>query len=285
MPREFNVAGYLGVMGVNYKPSSAESFENKAVYLTAGNARYFTKEELIKIRENNCVILDGAGAQVVFEKGCGEAFGIESVEVIPSVSGVKSYEQIENDIEIYGIKGYRSTAQEKVGDYYKITYCKDMEAISGLYNRFGERVGNGMVKMDNCFIMPYDTSYIYQTKGFEGWWGDWYSKVELFSELRKVPLQQFLLQAETDTPFIFTDYTGVGSFFYQKDNGVAIFVNSTVHHLDDLKVWIKNIQFQSVFVIDRATGEKRKVEYQRNGNQLIIFDPLLPMTTKTVIFA
>ena len=234
------------------------------------------------------MVLDGAGAKAVFEKGAGESFGIEDIEVIAFTSGVKSYEQIDNDLKVFGISNYRATAQEKVGDYYKITYSRPVEEISNLYNRFNEKVGNGMVKTGKHLILPFDTSQVFASSNglasASGGWGDWYTRIELFSDIRKVAIQDFLLNANVGTPFIFTDYLGVYSYFYQKEKGVAMFVNSTLHHLNELKLRIKNISFNEVFVIDRTNGEKKKVEYKLDGDELIVYDALLPLTTKTVIF-
>lgn len=288
LPKEFNIAGYLGALGINYKPSTAETFENKVLYLTEGNVRYFTKEELKDIAEHNYVVLDGAGAKTVLEKGAGDIFGIEDIEVIAFTSGVKSYEQIDNHLKVFGIPNYRATAQEKVGDYYKITYSRPVEEVSNLYNRFNEKVGHGMVKTGNCFIIPFDTSQVFASSNglasASGGWGDWYTRIELFSDIRKVALQDFLMHTNVQTPLIFTDYLGVYSYFYQKDNGVAMFVNSTLHHLDELKLKIKNISFNDVYVIDRKDGVKKRVNYRIEDGQLIIEDALLPLSTKTVIF-
>ena len=284
IPKEFNVGGYLGVFGINYKPSSDKNFKRKVVYLTEGSARYFRAEELQDLVENNSIILDGAGARYVFEKGWGYLFGIKNVEVIPSTSGVKSYEQIDNDMEVFGIKHYRSTAQEKVGDYYRITYSRDVEEVSNLYNRLGEKVGHGMVKTRNCFIIPHDTSYVMQSKCGEGWWGDWNTKIELFSDIRRLALHEFLLDMDTEVPFVIPDYVGIASYFYQTGKGVAIFVNGTVHHLKELKLRIKNLFFDSVYSIDRVDGKKKKVEFLIDGNELTIREPFFPMTSKTLVF-
>ena len=284
IPKEFNVGGYLGAFGINYKPSSDKRLKRKVVYLTEGSARYFSAEELRDLAENNSIILDGAGAKYIFEKGLGGLFGVENVEVIPSTSGVKSYEQIDNDLEVFGIKNYRVTAQEKVGDYYRITYSRQVEEVSNLYNCFGEIVGHGMVKIGNCFVIPYDTSYVMQSKSADGWWGDWTTKMELFSDIRRLALQRFLLETDTDTPFVFGDYAGVSSYFYQKENGVAIFVNGTLHHFNEWKIRIKNIHFKNVYIIDRKDGNKKRVEYTLNGNELTIREPFLPLASKTVVF-
>lgn len=249
-PDESHFSAYLTSLGINTKPSTKKIFKGKVVALGGGNVYNFTKEQLIRLFQDNYVIVDGRAAALLLDKGLGHLIGANSYEYFLSERTPLSYEEVREDILVHGKKGYRASAFGKAGIYVNIEYENQEGALSFVYDYLGNKMGVGAYQTEKYFVLPYIVDAIFP---------------EQYHDLRTTLLRGFL--QTTDTRLVLSNYAGVCTYLYrQARKWVLIVVNSTESDFETTDLQIQNLPFSKICTIHRKNGRKMSVKYtQENG--------------------
>lgn len=266
-PDEAYFNAYITSLGVNCKVSTKKDFHNKVVALGGGNAYNFTTKQLQNLFENNFVLLDGGAARILIDRGLGYLFGATQYKTHVAEHDVHSYEQVADGIAVCGKYGYRATAFGKAGDYVSITYDNPQYAQSYVYDYLGNKVGVGIYNNGKCYVVPYVINKVC---------------LEQYNNLRTTLLQRFL--QGTDERLVYTNHAGVYAYLYdQSSRKVLIVVNSTEEDFSQTTLKLQNINFTSLWRIDKTSGKKRKTAYQMQDGVCTIAQPNEHLSTQTFI--
>lgn len=268
-PDESHFNAYLASIGVTTKPSTKKAFKNKVVALGGGNAYNFTKAQLIQLFKDNYVILDGGAAKILIDKGLGYLISATAYKTYIAEHDIHSYEEVREDILINGKRGYRATAFGRAGNYVKIDYKNEDGAKSFVYDYFGNKIGVGDMDGGNYFIIPYEINGML---------------LEQYNDLRTTLLKSFL--KKTGAELIYTNYAGVYAYLYkQKAKNVLIVVNSTEQDFETTDIEVQGLKIAKIQTVDRTSGNLKSVEFEGEGEQVIIKTKNTHLTTQTFILS
>ena len=266
-PDESKFNAYMVSLGVTAKVSTKKKFKDKVVALGGGNAYNFTEEQLTDLFENNFVIMEGAAARILIDRGLGRLIGATGYETYMSEHNVHSYEQVKDGIEINGKKGYRVTTFWRAGNYVKINYENESGAQSFVYDYLGNKIGVGDMDGGRFFVIPYVIDGVY---------------MEQYHDLRTTLLKRFLQKSGAE--LIFTNHAGVYAYLYQeKRKKVLIVVNSTEQDFDVTELELQKVGVSNIFTIDRTTGRKKRVKFEQQGDKTVIHTANKHLTTQTFL--
>jgi len=266
-PDESYFNAYLASLGITVKVSTKKTFYNQVVALGGGNAYNFTKTQLKSLFENNFVILDGGAARILINRGLGNLIGAKSCQTFWGENNVHSYEQVKEGIFVNDKKGYRVTAFGKSGDYVNIQYKDECGAQSFVYDYLGNKVGVGDVDGGNYFIIPYVINSVY---------------LEQYHDLRVTLLRAFLRKC--GNTLIMTHHSGVYAYLYrQKGRKILVVVNSTEEDFKRTQLECLNVEFSQIKAIDRKSGKRITIPYERKGNMVEIKQENEHLATQTFL--
>ena len=266
-PDESIFNAYLTSIGLSCKPSTKKRFRNKIVALGGGNTYNFTKEQLIDLFENNFVIVDGGAVRILIDRGLGFLIGATKYETYIGEHNVHSYEQVKDGILINDKKGYRVTAFGKAGDYVKISYKDESGAQSFVYDYLDNKIGVGDMDGGNYFVIPYVINGMY---------------FEQYPDLRTTLLKTFLRKSGVE--LVLTNHAGVYVYLYKQHNKkVLIIINSTEEDFEATELELQNVKFTQIYAINRKSGGRRYVKYERQGHKLIIKTRNEHLTSQTLL--
>lgn len=266
-PDESHFSAYLASIGITTKPSTKKAFKNKVVALGGGNAYNFTKAQLIQLFKDNYVILDGGAAKILIDKGLGYLISATNYKTYFAERDIHSYEEVKEGILINGKKGYRATVFGKAGNYVKVDYASEDGAKSFVYDYFGNKIGVGDMDGGNYFIIPYEINGMI---------------LEQYNDLRTTLLKSFL--KKTGAELIYTNYAGVYAYLYkQKAKNVLIVVNSTEQDFETTDIEVQGLKITKIQTVDRTSGNLKSVEFEGEGEQVIIKTKNTHLTTQTFI--
>ena len=266
-PDESHFNAYLVSLGITSKVSTKKRFKNKIVALGGGNVYNFTEKQLTDLFANNFVVVDGEAARILIDKGFGRFIGATAYETYISECNVHCYEEVKDGIEINGKKGYRATTFFRASNYVKIDYTNESGAQSFVYDYLGNKNGVGDLDGGNYFVIPYVINGMY---------------LEQYHDLRTTLLKRFLRKSGVE--LIFTEHAGVYAYLYkQKTKKVLIVVNSTEEDFDTTELVLQNIQVSDIFAIDRSSGKKTRVAYEKSGDKIVMQTKNGHLTTQTFL--
>lgn len=266
-PTEFEFAGYLGSLGVNYRLSREKKFCSQTVALIDGATDNFSDEEIVQLFRDNFVLLDGGAVLKLASRSLLGLIGARSAERIFVATGRQSYEEAVPGIEINGVRGYRASAQERAGDYVRVEYEKAPFVYSKLYDHLGQYVGDGVAEGEGFAVLPF----VFDKMLYEQ-----------YNELRRTIFYRILLKRQSF--FAISEYPGVGSYVYRHgDDRVLMFVNSTLNSLPEIRVLVSGLDLSEVQVIDKQTGAFRSVEWRLEKGILTLVHPLEYLSSETFL--
>ena len=264
---EFIAASYLGAMGIGFRYSTEKEFCGETVALFGDNTYDFTDEQLENLFKNNFVMVDGGCVLNLKERKLLRLIGAESAELIPAESGGPTYEEIEGEKLIYGIKKFRATCRSWAGDFVQIAYDSSPdEVLASTYNEFHKKFADGYVRHHNCFIIPFVIKDLYCGQ---------------FSEMRRIFWSEFVL--EKSKCAVVTEYAGVTPYLYSSNEKfVLMLVNSTVENFSEISFKLKGFSPSSVKLIGKD-GVISDVEYIYKDGKITVKSPFEYLSTVTLI--
>lgn len=263
IPDEFETAGYLSAMGIAYRPETGLP-SGRTVFLFGHAADNFDDDALTALFNENYVVADGGAALILCRRGLGRLIGAVSAVRVPADSGRISYEQAENGFLAGGIADRRATAQEKAGDWTDIRYIKEVTALTGVYDRYRRRAGNGTVLGATFAVLPFVIENC---------------PVEQFNELRRCCVYEILDRAGGWTAR--TGRTGVAAYtFSAGGETVLMAVNATLDGCEKLTLDLKD-GYRSATVLGRD-GIWRPARFTRD-EKITAFEVPLPALSTAVL--
>ena len=60
-------------------------------------------------------------------------------------------------------------------------------------------------------------------------------------------------------------------------------VNTTVENFKEIKLKIRNVEVNEIFVIDKESGKTRKAEFKIDGDTITVCEPFEYLSTQTLL--
>ncbi len=147
---------YLTQLGVSCRYSNDAGVVGKIVALSGQTVRNYDQRQLEHIFKNNFVILTGDNVEALFDMGLNHLIGAESFEIFKELDGNHTYEEINSDDEILGVRHMRASSQFFCGNFYDIKYSdKNRKVLTKSYNFDQQVTADGIVQVGNALIFPY----------------------------------------------------------------------------------------------------------------------------------
>lgn len=269
-PDEFDFAGLVGGLGLNYCLRADKGIKDAFVALTGDASSAFDDEELARLFAENFVFADGKTVLLLQERGLLRLIGARQAEMLKSDTGRQSYEQL--DVEIMqgcAINGWRASAQAKAGDYVRIEYenSENLKVYTRLYDHCEEYVGKGVVAGKTFAVWPYVLH------------GQQYEQYNL---MRRAVLSDILFACEKIQ--VISAEEGVFPYLFETDGQyVLILVNATVDSFADIRFKVKGVDFTGISLLDKRTGRVEKAKFSRQGAEVKIDQAFEYLSTHTLL--
>jgi hypothetical protein len=267
-PKFFNTAAYLATLGISYEFSSERRYRNKTVALFADSIYCFTDDELLDLFANNFVIVDGFVASKLCERGLGHLICAAEVCQLALENTTYVYETLNEDREILGTMGYRSTIRGDMGRFFSVKYDdeKPVRVITSVRSYRGEITANGFAEGENFLVIPYM---------IDGRHGNQYCDLR-----RRVIMDCILEHAEMA---ICSEFEGVYPYLYAEEDRTHVMItNSLVDNIDEIKLEVKGLEVCKVSEICHD-GIIRPVKFQLEEGVLIVNTALPQLSCVTLI--
>jgi hypothetical protein len=143
----------LPLFGVSVRSTSEKAFTGQTVAFSGQSIKCLTTEQIEAAFRDNFILLDGGAVLSLADLGLLHLAGIKRCERLRGSVGEHPYEEVVNG------KRYKGIIQAKipmyyVGDYVRIEYAGEVEAITAVKRTDGSVSGAGTVVSGNCFIWP-----------------------------------------------------------------------------------------------------------------------------------
>ena len=267
IPDDFDAVGFLSSLGYSYRVSKKKEFVGERIVLCGQNARNFTDDELEKLFEDNFVFVDGGAALVLKERGLSHLIAAKDVTYRGMLHNYDCFEMLEKGT-LNGMHNYRSSSQRRCGNYVKIEYEKNVKILTGLYDPFLKRTGNGFAVGKNFCVYPYMLKDPSQT--------------DFFVTLRRYLLEKGLLK-RSEKPLAYSLCDAVYTYLYEQDEHfVLMVVNANYNDFASIELELENVPFSSIESLEK-NGQIKNVPYSKKGNKVRIKKKLPYLSTATFL--
>lgn len=252
-PKEYSAAAFLAGQGIAYKYSQSKSFSGEVVFLSGSSADYFTNDELVKLFENNFIILDGSCALRLKKRGMLWLIAADDAQLKPVESGYQTYQECDDGAVIDGVKNLRASLRQLSGDFVKISYNKEVTVHTSAYNEYMQRLAPAIVSGNNFTILPFviENECLFT----------------LFCDLTRYYLTQAVIKHKSN--YIVAENAGVNPYLFKTKSGyLLMLVNGNVDTFDKT-VFYSNIDFSNLKVI-RRSGNIENVDFEKEGDKITI---------------
>ena len=258
-PHESFWPGYLQMLGICAVPWTDNNLSGEVAAVSGQYFRNLDRESIVRLFENNLVLLEGEAAITLYELGLGELAGIASCGIVPLNGADNCYEQTVDGKPYNGRPQARMTCMH-TGDFVNITYRSAPGAIATVRRFDGAETGIGTARWGNALILPY-------RMGLR-------SPITLLRPERRDVFQAAL--ADTDITFV-PKQTAVGVFEFA--NGFTV-VNSS---LDDASGVCLRLKRPGAWAEITRTGAAAPFERQTDGHGLLEIGDIPGLSTRTFI--
>lgn len=153
-PDDAFFAAYLSSLGIAYKyVGDFDHVKGKIIAISGQWLRNFDEADIRRLFRDNAVILNGDSLSVLVELGLGELAGVAGCAYDIPRDGDVRYEMAQDDVDVYGIPGYRKSGRNALLVQYREN--AKLRVYSKLYNAYHQEMGYGTVKSGNVLILPY----------------------------------------------------------------------------------------------------------------------------------
>lgn len=267
LPNEFGFGSVLQTHGISARCSKEKEFKDEVIVLAAGAVHNFTDEQLCKLFADNQVIMEGHAVQLLLERGMGHLIGaIGCKQYIADVDNV-AYEQVEGDTLVYGVPGVRASAFKRTGDYISITYDKQPEILSRVYDSFDKELGYGIVVANGHLIVPY----IVVGSG----------QVDQMNPLRQTLICNYIDSLKKD--FVRADYSCIYAYYSKAEKNVLILVNPTHSTRPTTRFKMTGSTPSRIYEIIRDGSQEERAFLVDEEGFVVIDEPFAALITKTFV--
>lgn len=263
-PNEFYFSSLLQGHGISARCSKEKEFHNEVIVLAAGNVYNLTDAQLVKIFEDNHVILEGTAAMLLIDRGLGDLINACSYKPFVMNCDIQSYEQIEGDVLVNNIPGYRASAFSRTGDYISITYSEEPQVKSRVYDYIGNELGYGSVVAKKHLVIPYAIDRFH---------------MDLLHPLRGKIICDYIDSLGKD--FVRADYSNIYAYYSKGEQNVLILVNPTVHTLPVTRFKMTGNRVKKLYEIERDGSVREKKFRVDEEGFTVLEEPFEMLITKT----
>lgn len=268
LPDDFDAVGFLASMGYSYQISKEKEFKGERIVLCGQNVWNFSDDELKGLFADNFVFVDGGAALALKERGLSSLIGALSTTFRGMLHDYDCFEMLENDETLNGFHHYRSSSQRRNGNYVKIEYGVATKVLSGLYDPYMKRTGNGFAIGRNYCVYPYTLSDPSQT--------------DFFVALRRMLLERGLLD-HSNKPLAYSLHDAVYAYLYEQTGRyILLVVNANYNLFSSVELILENVPFSKIESIEKD-GRRQEVVHQKEGNRLLIKKELPYLSTLTFL--
>ena len=276
-PKDYWIYAYLTQLGIACAYTCDENIKGHTVAISGQVLRNYDDETVIALFKNNFVVLTAENVVVLNERGLGYLIDMNGCEYYRQrISGKYSFEEINSDDKIFGISKFRATGQMFCGDYLHINYGDGDKTVYSIVKDFKEDLaGNAITKVNNALVVPYkdnDTEM------------DIFIPIGMLCPLRDYVIKKALLeQSPYQDEFVYIAEENVCPYVYKKDGITYIFC---VNFVDDdySQLHLKMpMQFKSICVLREEDISGKTVQYERNGDDYIISEPLKAQSSYVLV--
>ena len=266
IPDEFHYGAYLQCVGVAAKTSKEKRFSGETVVLCGANVNNFTDEELTDLFANNKVLVEGGAVMKLCERGLNGLIGVKSCRFSAAESTLRSFERVEKNIIINGIKEYAASAFDKAGNVVEIEYEEQPVILSRFYDNAMKECMLGETISRGHFVTPFI---------FDGF------HLEQFNPLRSTLVTNYIKKNCSEA--VVSDYEGVCSYHSRKDGkNVLILVNSTLKDLNAVRFFCAE-KIDELYEIKRD-GNLAAVNFAVKDGNVCVKEKFKAITTKIFIW-
>lgn len=267
LPNEFGLGPFLQAHGISARCSKDKEFVDEVIVLAAGAVHNFTDEQLCKLFADNRVIMEGHAVDLLLDRGLGYLIGANGCKSYnPDVYNV-SYEQIEGDTLVLGVPGCRATAFKRTGNYMHISYEKQPEILSRVYDSFGRELGYGIVVANGHLIVPY----VIADSG----------QIDQMHPLRQTLICNYIDELHKD--FVRADYSSIYAYYSKGEKNVLILVNPTHSTRPTTRFKMTGSTPSRIYEITRDGGQEERMFFIDEEGFVVVEEPFAALMTKTFI--
>ncbi len=147
---------WFELLGINCRYSDDFDMKNKAVAISGDVLRSLPPERVRKLFADNFVIIDGGGAEALFETGLNDLIGAKDCETFVERNSIHTFEEIASDEKIQGISKMRATSNYSAGDYVRIDYGDtEIKAFTVIKDYEENFFGCGITAARNALVLPH----------------------------------------------------------------------------------------------------------------------------------
>ncbi|HHX79505.1 MAG TPA: hypothetical protein GX692_00355 [Acholeplasmataceae bacterium] len=211
IPQDYWWGGYLGQVGISFEYCTDKFVKGDVIAIASQYLRNLSKEEIISLFKNNYVLINGDVIEVLVEYGLGHLAGIKDYERLQERTGLYSYEEEVQGLNLLGISNGRASSQYFCGDFYKIDYLGEQKVYTKAYNYDGSYVADAICEVSNVLILPYSSTDF---------------PIGLFANLRERAIKTALRNSVFNKNIVFTLSPNLIPYFYEgSDYDVLILSN------------------------------------------------------------
>lgn len=250
-PDDAFFAAYLSSLGIAYQyVGNFDHVHGKIIAISGQWLRNFGEAYIRRLFRNNVVILNGDSLQVLVELGLGELAGVAQCRYdIPGEGDIR-YDMVEDDVDVYGIAGYRKRCREPLLVDYRPD--SDLRVYSRLYDAYQRTRALGAVRSGNVLILPNRGEY---------------RKEQHIDIMHQCILQQFFRDVEdADKPVQVEQYC-VSPYYYRQAQTLVLvnFSDDDWYHLN--LTLPRQLQFDNIQYL-RRNGQWEKCRFVRKENSV-----------------
>ncbi len=239
----------LEMLGIACAYTLDDEIKGETVGVCGQVLRSLGKEKIIKLFENNFVILMGDGVETLFELGLNDLIGAKSYQRKIERDDPHTMEEINGDEKVCGISKLRATNHYASGDYIDIIYGDDKTVYTNMLNCFEQKVGDCLTRSKKALIIPFTP---------------WYEEslpYSLFVKLREYTIKKALYENAVNGYFTVAQ-TNVSPYVYQKDGETYIVcLNYSDDDYDCVEIKTENEYCDfTLYTVEKPNGYTPKVE-------------------------
>ena len=268
---------YLTQIGVAATYCFDANVKGEVVAVSGQVLRSYDKETVVRLFENNFVVLTAENVLALKDMGLGDLIGMEDCEIYRQrYSGKYSFEECATDDKILGVTRLRAPSQFFAGNYCKIDYGNEPRTVyTHAMNAYEQVVGEAITATRNALVIPY-------VESCEDW-GVYYPATMLHP-LRGYSVKKALKANPVKTSeLFFTDEENVCPYVFEKEGVTYIVcVNFVEEEYPSLHLRTENV-YTEIGILTPEAIDERKADYTYQDGVYEILTPVKPMSSFVLI--
>lgn len=268
---------YLTQIGVAATFIFDADVKGEVVAVSGQVLRCYDKETVIRLFENNFVVLTAENVLALKDMGLGYLIDMVDCEIYEQrFSGKYSFEECATDDKILGVTKLRAPSQFFAGDYCRIVYGNEPRTVyTHTMNAYEKVVGDAITATRNALVIPY-------VETCEDW-GVYYPPTMLHP-LRGYSVKKALKANGVKTGELFyTDEENVCPYVFEKEGVTYIVcVNYVEDEYPSLHLRTENV-YREIKIVTPEAIDERKAEYTYADGVYEILTPVKAMSSFVLI--